>query len=111
VGEPQVQTSTNKIVVCKYSPTSGTGTVILRMQTDMSRATFDEARRNSDSNGIPTTDLPGFADAAYTSTISAGSIVTNTVVALKGMVQILVSSAASFDAEKSLESQLFAKLS
>ena len=109
VGDPQAQNLT-KIVVCRYSPTTGTGSVVVRIQTDMSRTVFDQGRRTSDANNIPTADLPGFQDAAYTSVLKAGSIVTNTVVAIKGTVSILVSSPASFDAEKELESQLFAKL-
>jgi hypothetical protein len=104
VGDPSAQTLTN-IVVCTYHPTSGIGTVILRIQTDRASADFDTARGQSDSAGIKTTDLPGFEDKAYTSTISAASITTNTVVALKGTVEILVSSHASFDQEKSLAHQ------
>jgi hypothetical protein len=71
---------------------------------------FDQGRHISDTNNIPTSDLPGFQDVAYTSVLKAGSITTNTVVALKGTVQILVSSPASFEAEEALETQLFAKL-
>jgi hypothetical protein len=37
-------------------------------------------------------------------------VTTNTVVALKGTIQVLVSSGASFDAEKALEQQIFAAL-
>jgi hypothetical protein len=110
VGNAQAQ-DLHTIVVCRYSPVGGgTGNVVIRIQTDMSRATFDQARQLSDANHIPTTDLPGFQDTAYTSVLSAGTITTNTVVALKGTVEILVSSGASFDAEKALETQLFAKL-
>jgi hypothetical protein len=109
VGDPAVQ-DLNTVVVCRYSPTSGSGSVVLRMQTDMSVSVFNQGRALSDSNGLPTKDLPGFQDSAYTSFIKAGSIETNTVVALKGTVQILVSSPASIDAEKALETQLFAKL-
>jgi hypothetical protein len=109
VGAPAAQ-ELGVIVVCRYSPTSGSGAVVVRIQTDVSDELFTKTRQTSDANGLPTTDLPGFADKAYTSTLKAGSHVTNTVVALKGTVQILVSSPASFDAEKSLEEQLFAKL-
>jgi hypothetical protein len=109
VAAPEVQ-NLNTVVVCRYSPSSGTGSVVVRIQTDMSAATFVQSRALSDSNGIPTADLPGFADQAYTSVLKVGTHVTNTVVALKGTIEILVSSPASFDAEKALEEQLFAKL-
>jgi len=111
VGEAQAQ-NLNKVVVCRYTPTAGsTGSVVLRIQTDMSAADFTAARANSDANNIPTANFPGFVDDAYTSTLKAGSIVTNTVVARKGTVEILVSSPASFEQEKNLESQIFAKFS
>jgi hypothetical protein len=109
VGDPQAQNLTH-IVVCRYSPTTGTGAVVVRIQTDMSRTVFDQGRHTSDASNLPTSDLPGFQDVAYTSVLKAGSITTNTVVALKGTVQILVSSPASFEAEEALETQLFAKL-
>jgi hypothetical protein len=111
VGDPSSQSLDTTIVVCTYSPTSGVGTVIIRIQTDRANADFDTARAQSDSQGIKTSDLQGFEDKAYTSVISAASITTNTVVALKGTVEILVSSPASFDQEKALEQQLFSKFS
>lgn len=110
VGDPSSQSLESTIVVCTYSPTSGIGTVIIRIQTDRADADFDTARAQSDAQGIKTSDLPGFEDKAYTSVLKAASIVTNTVVALKGTVEILVSSGASFDQEKALEQQIFAKL-
>jgi hypothetical protein len=110
VGDPEQQLLTN-VAVCTYKPAPGTiGTVIIRMETDTTRTAFDQARHASDANGIPTADLSGFEDAAYTSTISALSVTTNTVVALKGTTEVLVSSGASFDAEKALEQQIFAAL-
>ena len=76
----------------------------------MRTRSFTKARQTSDASGLPTADLPGFQDKAYTSVLKAGSHVTNTVVALKGTIQILVSSPATFEQEMALESQLFAQL-
>ena len=58
---------------------------------------------------MQTTDFPGFGDEAYTNTISVSNlgITTNTLVARKGKVELLVSSSASFEQEKSLEQKLF----
>jgi len=110
VGDPKEQLVGHG-AVCRYAPVAGgKGNVIVRIQTDTTRALFDQGRSTSDHNGIPTADLAAFEDAAYTSTISAGSVTTNTVVALKGTVQILVSSGATFDQEKALEQQVFAAL-
>jgi hypothetical protein len=109
VGAPAAQ-NLGTIAVCRYSPSSGTGAVVVRVQTDMSAATFAQSRQVSDANGLPTSDLPGFEDQAYTSTLTAGSHTVNTVVALKGTVQVLISSPASFDAEKALATQIFTEL-
>ncbi|HEY7222742.1 MAG TPA: hypothetical protein VH561_03890 [Micromonosporaceae bacterium] len=110
VGDPKEQ-KVGHGVMCQYAPVGGgPGNVVLRIQTDVTRAAFDQARATSDNSGLPTTDLPGFEDAAYTSTISALSVTTNTVVALHGTIEILVSAQASFDAEKALEQQIFAEL-
>jgi hypothetical protein len=110
VGDPKEQLVGHG-AVCNYAPVAGAkGNVIVRIQTDTTRSLFDQGRATSDRNGLPTADLPGFEDAAYTSTIAAGSVTTNTVVALKGTVQVLVSSAATFDKEKALEQQIFAAL-
>ena len=110
VGDPKEQLVGHG-AVCNYTPVAGAkGSVIVRIQTDTTRALFDQGRATSNTNGLPTADLPGFQDAAYTSTISAGSVTTNTVVALKGTVQILVSSPATFDKEKTLEQQIFAAM-
>jgi hypothetical protein len=110
VGEAQEQLVGHG-AACRYAPVGGgRGNVVVRIQADTTRALFDQGRAASDHNGIPTVDLPGFEDAAYTSTISAASVTTNTVVALRGRVQVLVSSGATFDMEKSLEQQIFATL-
>ncbi len=110
VGDPEAQNLTT-VTVCRYTSTDGTGSVVLRMQTDMSSTLFTQSRTVSDQNGLKTTDFPGFADQAFTSVLSVGTHTTNTLVALKGTISILVSSPATFDAERSLEDQLFGKLS
>ena len=110
VGDPK-QELVGHGAVCNYAPVAGAkGNVIVRIQTDTTRSLFDQGRATSDRNGLPTADLPGFEEAAYTSTIAAGSVTTNTVVALKGTVQVLVSSPATFEKEKTLEQQIFAAL-
>src|SRR5689334_16615296 len=83
VGDPKAQ-ELCKFEVCRYDPAGGRrDNVVVRIQTHMSRDTFDKGRKISDDTGLKTTDLPGFQDAAYTRVLSAGSVTTNTVVALK----------------------------
>jgi len=96
-------------VICRYAPTATSNAVVIRIQTDMTSSTFRQARTVSDAAGLPTTDLPGFADLAYTSVLGTGTLATNTVIALAGTVELGVSSPATFEREKALEAQIFAK--
>jgi hypothetical protein len=110
VGAPAAQ-ELGAIAVCRYSPAAGaSGSVVVRIQTDMGAELFAKSRQTSDANGLATTDIAGFQDKAYSSVLKVGSHVTNTVVALKGTIEILVSSPATFEQEMALESQLFAQL-
>ena len=76
---------------------------------DSSATQFKTTRDGYAPQNMQTTDFPGFGDEAYTNTISVSNlgITTNTLVARKGKVELLVSSSASFDQEKSLEQKLF----
>jgi hypothetical protein len=94
--------------VCTYSPAPGaTGTVIVRFDTATGADQFKSERDAYATQNMQTADYPGFGDEAYTNTISAIGITTNTLVTRKGSVEILISSPASFDQEKSLEQTLF----
>lgn len=55
---------------------------------------------------------PGVGDEAFTGTLAAGGALppSNTLVARKGSVEIMIVSTASITAEKSLAAQLFAKI-
>lgn len=108
VGDPQPD-SQGSTVICRYAPTATSNAVVIRIQTDMTSSTFRQARAVSDTAGLPTTDLPGFADVAYTSVLGTGTLAINTVIALAGTIEIGVSSPASFEQEKALEAQIFAK--
>jgi hypothetical protein len=96
------------VLVCTYPPSSGAShTVLVRFDTASSAAQFIVTRDSYATQNMQTQDYPGFADEAYTNTLSAVSITTNTLVARRGSVEILVSSSASFDQEKTLEQTLF----
>lgn len=108
VGNP-VQTVNSIVTVCEFSGQKA-GHVTVRFQTSEDAASFAVGRKGFDANGEPTRDVAGFADQAYSSTLGSGDLVLNTLVARQGSVEILVSSKADVDAEKTLERQLFAKL-
>jgi hypothetical protein len=96
------------VLVCTYQPAAGaTGVVLIRYDTGSSAAQFKATRDGYATQKMETKDYPGFVDEAYTNTISAIGITTNTLDARKGSVEILISSGASFDQEKALEQQLF----
>lgn len=96
------------VLVCTYPPAPGASkTILVRFDTDSSADQFKTTRGGYATQNMQTADYPGFADEAYTNTISAIGITTNTLVARKGKVELLISSSASFDQEKALEQKLF----
>ena len=107
VTEPS-PTENGSVLVCTYPPAAGaTGTVIVRVDTASSADQFKTTRDSYATQDMQTADYPGFGDEAYTNTISAIGITTNTLVTRKGTTEIQISSSASFDQEKSLEQALF----
>jgi hypothetical protein len=99
------------VMVCTYSPAAGsTSTVILRIDTASSAQQYQITRDGYATQNMQTQDYPGFGDKAYTSSISAIGITTNTLDALKGSIEIQVSSSASFDQEKALLQAVFTAL-
>jgi len=102
----------DSVLVCTYSPAGGaSGTVILRFDTASSAQQYKTTRDGYATQNMTTTDYPGFGDEAYTSSISALNITTNTLDARKGAVEMQVSSHASFDQERALLQKLFDALS
>jgi hypothetical protein len=110
VGKPSATDDGGSVLVCTYPPPPGASkTVIVRFDTDSTAAQFKTTRDGYAPQNMQTTDFPGFGDEAYTNTISVSNlgITTNTLVTRKGKVELLVSSSASFEQEKSLEQKLF----
>jgi len=97
------------VTVCQYVGKAA-GHVTVRFETGQSASIFQQVRKAFDNNGQPTKDVQGFADEAFSSTISAASFTLNTLVARQGPIEILVTSKASIGAEQTLEMQLFAKV-
>jgi hypothetical protein len=111
VGDPAA-TDNDSVEMCNYPPASGsTSSVIVRWDTASSADQFKITRDGYATQNMQTTDYPGFGDQAYTSTISAIGITTNTLDVRKGSVEIQVSSSASFDQEKALLQKLLDALS
>jgi len=109
LGSPQ-QTLNNDQTVCRFQGPQA-GEVIVQFQIGEDTNTFAAGRMQFDNNnlGDPTSNYPHFADEAYYETLGIGALATNTLVARRGSIEILVSSQASLRAEQKLEQQLFTK--
>ncbi len=82
------------VTVCSYF-TSNAGSMIVRFEVDSSAEDFLIAREGFDASGQDTEDLKGVGDDAFTTSIGAGTIVANSVIAIKGSTEVLVTSSAS----------------
>ncbi|MEU7529129.1 hypothetical protein AB0A74_25605 [Saccharothrix sp. NPDC042600] len=102
------QTVNQNVVVCQYE--GGGVNTMVRFQTETDADAFAQGKKGFTDSGQRVTDLGGFFDEAYTSTLGAGEVVQNTLVARKGDTEILVTSAANFEQEKKLVTELFGRL-
>ena len=86
---------------------------MIRVEQGVDSASFAAEKKTFQANGEPATDYSGFGDEAYTNIkkMPLGLPDVNTLVTLKGSVDILVSSSASISAERTLEQQIFTKIS
>jgi hypothetical protein len=76
--------------VCTYTSTSPIQTVIVRVDTGSSAATFSAEESQSTAHGETTTPVPGVGDAAYSLTVSGGGFTTNTFAVLTGTNEVQV---------------------
>jgi hypothetical protein len=89
--------------------------VAIELDLNATSAAFDSARRMIEQylKG-PTTDVPGFGDKAFshTKTTDLGSmkLVTNTLCVLKGKVLVIISSPATFEKIRALETDVLRDL-
>jgi hypothetical protein len=110
LGAPS-QSDAPNAVACQFKGAKA-GAAEIRIATGQTAAAFAAERTTFDSSGQSTKAYAGFGDQAFTSTqkMPLGLPDVNTLVALKGSVEILVSSSASITAEQALEQQLFDKM-
>jgi hypothetical protein len=106
VGAPTSATNP-PVVGCTYP---GERSVIVRFQSGEDASSFTRGRQGFERTGQPTTDVAGFQDQAYTASTEFGDIVSTTLVARRGPVEILVTSTATLDQEKALLTTLFTAL-
>lgn len=87
VGDPTSAVN-GSVTTCTYNGTPGQ--VIVRFETGETPATFQAGKAGFAHNGEPTTDVSGLGDAAYSSSVGSGQFQTNTIVVLKGSLELLV---------------------
>ncbi|MEU4802727.1 hypothetical protein [Actinosynnema sp. NPDC023587] len=95
------------LVTCRYE--GGGASTEVRFRTGSDATTF-AAGKAAFGTGRKVADLPGFFDEAWTGTLGTGEVVSNTLSARKGPVEILVTSGANFEQEKKAVTALFERL-
>lgn len=80
--------------------------VIIRFQTGENASSFAARKQGFNQSGEPTTDVSGLGDAAYSSTQGSGQTQTNTIVVLKGSVELLVTAPVILDDVSALARQI-----
>jgi hypothetical protein len=104
---PPAEVANGAATECTYLSGIGGTTVTVRLQTGDGADAFAIGRRGFDDGGQPTSDVTGLGDEAYKSSVEFGDVVTNTLVARKGTVEVYVEAAAPVDAEKALIQRIF----
>ncbi len=99
---PPVADATGDVLVCRYPATSDPSRVVLRVDSAQDAAGFATDRARVAVSGTTTITLPGFFDGAWTSLTGTGPSARRTVAVRRGTTAVLVTSAASLDAEKRL---------
>jgi hypothetical protein len=94
VGTPQSQV-VGTVTTCTYSSTNPIQTVIIRVDTGSSAATFTAEKAQSAAHGEPPTAVPGVGDDAYSLSLSGGGFTTNSFAVRKGSTEAQVNGPAS----------------
>lgn len=98
---------TGDVRACMYTPAEGAhGNAIVRFQGKFDTTQFATAKTIFKNSGQPIEDVTGVGDEAYTSTMTAGGIVNNTVIARKGSLEVLIACQAPLDKEKAFANKL-----
>ncbi|HEY6793944.1 MAG TPA: hypothetical protein VI248_04595 [Kineosporiaceae bacterium] len=104
--DPQQTLNGDTVAMCQYLGKK-LRVVIIRIQTDQTAAGFTAEKQGYPAQGLKTTDVPGFMDAAYSSVHKTTYTDNATLVALKGSTEILVTGDTTLDRERQLLTTLF----
>jgi hypothetical protein len=109
VGAPQ-SASGGTATTCTYSSTNPIQTVIIRVDTASSAATFAAEKAQSAAHGEAPTAAAGIGDDAYSLTISGGGFTTNTFAVRKGTVEVQVNGPGTPAQTQAYATQLVSKV-
>jgi hypothetical protein len=109
VNDPQ-EVHQDPVTVCTYLQKNNKYAVVVRFQTNADEAIFTAGKSSLTNNKQKVQDITGFQDEAYASTVTAAGTTTNTLAARKGTVLMVVTSTASVDQEKALETKVMSSL-
>lgn len=104
--EPTVAGNGTKQRNCGYASTDGSGIASVQFQIITNAADFAATKAGFNVGGRTTADVSGLGDQAFSSVLAAGGIDTNTTAAIKGSLQVFVTSRASLDQEKAFVATL-----
>jgi hypothetical protein len=109
VKDPQ-EVHQDPVTVCTYLQTNNKYAVVVRFQTNADETIFNAGKSSLTNNKQAVKDISGFQDQAYASTVTAAGTTTNTLAARRGKVLMVVTSTATVDQEKALETQVMGSL-
>lgn len=81
-------TKNGPVTVCQFMTTSG---LLVRFETNETAALFAAGRKSFAQHGEPTKTVPGIGTKAYSSSFGSS----NTIVVLKGKIELLITSSVS----------------
>jgi hypothetical protein len=108
-GAPTAKTQ-GLVTVCSYLSVEPVISVLVRFETDESKAEFEAGRRQFDRLGEHTVTRAGFGQSAYSVTLGSGQVLTGTLVVLTGPTELLVSGTGPLKKAEALADKVLPKL-
>ncbi len=98
------------VTVCNYAKGALTDKVTIRYETGMNATSFLATETGFTSHNEPVTAVPGFGSKAFTSTIGGGTYAVNSLSALKGSTDVLISASVPLGKVEALMHRVLATL-
>lgn len=96
-------------VICNYVSTDG-NQIVVRLRSPTTAGDFAKDKQGFVRSGAPVTDVPGVGDEAFSASVTFLEKTTNSFVARKGDVDVLISAKVSIEKIRSLTTAILAML-